>query len=279
MPLRKNGCIFRKLSTQKKMKKKYFFPLMLWAAIGLGACEKKEASSTRLQVRLTDSPGDYAEVNVDVRAVQIHASETAGEEGWTTLSQINPGVYNLLDFANGRDTLLASADLPSGHISQIRLVLGNQNSVRLKGQTQRIPLKTPSGQSSGLKVKINADLRQDVTYVVLLDFDAARSVVKRGNGDYNLKPVIRTLTEAVAGGIKGTVTPAAAKPGIYVISATQDTIGGYADDQGRFLIKGVPAGTYTVKFYSADPAGNKTLTSVSVSNDRIQELGTVDLNY
>jgi hypothetical protein len=261
------------------MKKKYFFPLMLWAALGLGACDKQEAGSARLQVRLTDAPGDYDEVNVDVRSVQIHKSDGAGEEGWVTLPQINPGVYNLLDFANGRDTLLASADLPSGRISQIRLVLGDNNSLKLKGQAQRIPLTTPSGQAAGLKVKINADLREDVTYVVLLDFDAARSVVKRGNGGYNLKPVIRTLTEAVAGGIRGTVTPAAAKPGIYVISANQDTIGGFADDYGRFLIKGVPAGTYTVKFYTTDPYVDKTLTNVSVSNDRIQELGTVDINY
>ncbi len=252
---------------------------MLWAAVGLGACNKHETGSAKLEVRLTDAPGDYAEVNVDVRSVQIHASDGTGEEGWTTLPHINPRVYNLLDFANGRDTLLASASLPSGRISQIRLVLGDQNSLRLKGQTQRLPLKTPSGQTSGLKIKINADLREDVTYVVLLDFDAARSVVKRGNGDYNLKPVIRTLTEAVAGGIKGTVTPAAAKPGIYVISASQDTIGGFASDNGSFLIKGVPAGTYTVKFYTGEPVKTTTLTGINVQKDQILDLGPVAINY
>lgn len=252
---------------------------MLWAVIGLGACNKHETGSAKLEVRLTDAPGDYAEVNVDVRSVQIHASDGAGEEGWVTLPHINPGVYNLLDFANGRDTLLASASLPSGRISQIRLVLGDQNSLRLKGQTQRLPLTTPSGQSSGLKVKIDSDLREDVTYVVLLDFDAARSVVKRGNGDYNLKPVIRTLTEAVAGGIKGTVTPAAAKPGIYVISASQDTIGGFANDNGSFLIKGVPAGTYTVKFYTEDPSKTTALSEVTVPKDQILDLGSVSIDY
>jgi hypothetical protein len=261
------------------MKKKPLYLFMLWAAIGLGACNKHETGSARLEVRLTDAPGDYAEVNVDVRSVQIHASDGAGEEGWTTLPHINPGIYNLLDFANGRDTLLASASLPSGRISQIRLVLGDQNSLRLKGQNQRLPLTTPSGQTSGLKVKINADLREDVTYVVLLDFDAARSVVKRGNGDYNLKPVIRTLTEAVAGGIKGTVTPASTKPGIYVISASQDTIGGFANESGSFLVKGVPAGTYTIKFYTGEPAKTTTLTGINVQRDQILDLGAVGINY
>lgn len=261
----------------KNCMKKILFPLMLGAAIGLGGCDKQETGSARFQVRLTDSPGDYEEVNVDIQAVQIHKSETADEKGWITLNQINPGIYNLLDFANGRDTLLGSADLPAGRISQVRLVLGNQNSVRLKGQTQRLPLNTPSGQTSGLKVKIDTDLKEDVTYVVLLDFDAARSVVERGNGDYNLKPVIRTLTQAVAGGIKGSIVPAAAMPVVYVISASQDTIGGFTNEDGNFLIRGVPAGTYTVKFHAPAPYAEMSLPGVNVSKDQILDVGAVNL--
>jgi Domain of unknown function (DUF4382) len=261
------------------MKKKFFLPLLLSGLIGFSSCDSNDDNGTgtaRMEVRMTDAPGDYDEVNVEIESVQIHREGDDTEEGWVTLDKINPGVYNLLDFANGKDTLLASAELPVGHISQIRLVLGDENSVKLKNGDV-IDLKTPSGQTSGLKLQIDAHLEDDVTYMVLLDFDAARSVVPKGNGGYNLKPVIRTITQAIAGGIKGTVTPAEYKPGIYVISAENDTIGGFASDNGDFLIKGVPAGTYRVEFITEYGQHNKTVENVSVSQNQIKDLGVVML--
>ena len=60
-------------------------------------------------------------------------------------------------------------------------------------------LTTPSAQHSGLKLNVHAELTEGITYKILLDFDAARSIVKTGSGAYNLKPVIRTITEATSG--------------------------------------------------------------------------------
>ncbi|EJF08048.1 DUF4382 domain-containing protein [Pontibacter sp. BAB1700] len=260
------------------MRTKFLIPFLMSGLVWFSSCDSETDSNgtARMEVRMTDAPGDYEEVNVDIRSVQIHKENTDSESGWLTLDEINPGVYNLLDFANGRDTLLASANLPAGTISQIRLVLGDNNSVKLKNGTV-VDLKTPSGQTSGLKLQLNADLREDVTYVVLLDFDAAKSVVARGNGQYNLKPVIRTVTQAIAGAIQGRVTPAELKPGIYVISAANDTIGGFANENGDFLIKGVRAGTYTVKFYTENDEHNKTVENVTVAQDQVKSIGTIDL--
>ncbi|WP_205501180.1 DUF4382 domain-containing protein [Rufibacter psychrotolerans] len=263
------------------MRKRFFFALLWTAALGFAACsdESDPVGSAHLEVRLTDAPGDYEEVNVDIRSVQILREAADDGTDWMTLDHISPGVYNLLDFTNGRDTLLASSTLPAGRISQIRLVLGDNNSLKLKGVASPLPLTTPSGQTSGLKLQINTNLEADVTYVLLLDFDAAKSIVPRGNsGQYNLKPVIRTLTQAVAGGIRGTVTPATAKPGILVISAANDTIGGFADEAGNYLIKGVPAGTYKVQFSTVAPYQNKELTNIVVTNDQITQVPTVDLD-
>jgi hypothetical protein len=260
------------------MKIKPILPLLVCCLIWLSACndDSNSTGTTKMEVRMTDSPGDYKEVNIDIKSVQVHKEADGDDKGWITLDEINPGIYNLLDFANGKDTLLASSTLPAGKISQIRLILGDNNTLKLKDGTVKA-LKTPSGQQSGIKLKINANLESDVTYVLLLDFDAAKSIVPRGNGQYNLKPVIRTITQAVAGGIKGKVTPAEYKPGIYVISAAKDTIGGFANDNGDFLIKGVPAGTYTVKFYTEGDAHNKAVDNVSVSQNQIKDLGTIVL--
>ncbi|MDX5348114.1 MAG: DUF4382 domain-containing protein [Hymenobacteraceae bacterium] len=262
------------------MKMKYVMPLLFAAVVGLSACnndDDDQVGTAKMQVRLTDAPGDYEEVNVDIRSVEIHKDANDNGTGWQTLSNIKPGVYNLLDFANGKDTLLASAELPAGHISQIRLVLGPNNSLKLNDGTV-VPLNTPSGQQSGLKVQIHQELKADVTYVILLDFDASRSVVKAGNsGNYNLKPVIRAITTAVAGGIRGEVTPVAADPDILVISAANDTVGAVTDASGRFMVKGLTGGTYKVMF---DGAGTykDTTYNVNVTTDQITDMGMVDLN-
>ena len=235
--------------------------------------------NAKLQVRLTDAPGDYEEVNIDIQSVQIHTNQNAGNNdgGWQTLSHINSGVYNLLDFANGHDTLLASASLPAGKISQIRLILGNNNSIKLEDDATVYPLSTPSAQQSGLKLQVHADLEHNVTYVMLLDFDAAKSIVKTGNGNYKLKPVIKVITDAVAGGIQGDIEPNNANPAIFVMQNTDTIAGGFTNSNGQFIIKGLTAGTYTVRFDSAIDSLDKTVTGVVVTNNQITNMGTVTL--
>ena len=117
------------------MKIKFVLPVVLCAFIGLTSCDKNDdnaSGTSSLSVRMTDAPGDYEEVNVDIQSVLIHRDDNANNNssGWVTLSNINPGVYNLLDFANGQDTLLASSTLPAGHISQIRLFSKSVTVVR-----------------------------------------------------------------------------------------------------------------------------------------------------
>jgi hypothetical protein len=265
---------------------KFILPVvLLGVALGFSSCSNDDETATgtsKMEVRLTDAPGDYSKVLIDIRSVQIHTDGNANDNssGWTTLSNINPGIYNLLDFSNGKDTLLAASNLPSGRISQIRLILGENNSLVLKDGTTK-ELKTPSGQTSGLKVKIDADQVPDVTYVVLLDFDASKSIVAKGNGGYNLKPVIRTITQAVAGGINGVVTPAAEGNEVQVIETAPgsngviDTVGGFTTNTGAYLIKGLAGGTYNVDFYA--PGKKETVNSVIVTNSAITTLN-IDMN-
>ncbi|MDO7850832.1 DUF4382 domain-containing protein [Hymenobacter convexus] len=264
------------------MKITRLLPFAAAALLGLAGCSKSDDSSagmSKFEVRLTDAPGDYKAVNLDVQQVQVHVSDDDKEEGWQNLGLIRPGIYNVMDYTNGNSALLTSADFPAGKISQIRLILGNNNTLTLRDGTV-VPLKTPSGQTSGLKLKIDAVLVRDVTYQLVLDFDVAKSIVAKGNGGYNLKPVIRTVTTAVAGGIRGVVTPAAARPLVLAIrtsAAPNDTLSTTADAAGGFLIRAVPAGTYRVEFQTVLPYRNATRTGVSVTNDQITDLGSVSV--
>lgn len=154
----------------------------------LAACNKNAESAMR--VRMTDAPGDFQQVNVEVISVQVHYSNEKNEDkAWVSLAT-NAGIYDLLTLQNDITAVLApDTKIPAGGIDQMRLVLGAKNTVMIDSLV--FDLKTPSAMQSGLKFNINAFLQADETYDVLIDFDAAKSIVIEGNGSFSLKPVIR----------------------------------------------------------------------------------------
>lgn len=251
-----------------------FLAIPLFVALSFVACNKnKTAAPSKLTVSLTDDPGSYDAVNVDIQDLQVN---TGSDTGWTSLPLTRKGVYNLLDFKNGLDTLLTSSELPAGTLSQIRLVLGSNNSVVVNGINY--PLSTPSSQQSGLKLNVHANLIDGIEYKLWLDFDAGRSVVETGNGNYILKPVIRTYSEATSGAIKGSVVPANSHSTAYAIQNTTDTIASAIADttSGNFIIGGLPAGNYNVAIHANGYAD--TTVSGSVTTGTVTDLGSVQLH-
>ncbi|MEO6290966.1 MAG: DUF4382 domain-containing protein [Ginsengibacter sp.] len=153
------------------------------AVLLLSAC-KKESTNSTLQIRMTDAPASFDEVNIDLKEVTVKfATDTSG---WVSL-QTTPGVYNLLGLQNGVDTLIAQGAFQSNVVKEIRLVLGDNNTIKSGGQTY--PLTIPSGSESGLKLKVNKDLKENLE-TLLIDFDAALSVKEEIDG-YKLRPVLR----------------------------------------------------------------------------------------
>lgn len=248
---------------------KSVLPVLIVGAFMLTSCSNQ--NNARLEVSLTDSPGDYEEVNIDIQDVQINSG--TGNSGWMSLN-VEKGVYDIRQLTNGIDTLLGSIELPSGKISQIRLVLGTNNSIKVDGVEHDI--NTPSAQQSGLKLNLHADLIEGITYKILLDFDAARSIVKQGNGSYSLKPVIRAIEEATSGAIKGSVTPIEAAPAVYAIVGT-DTVGtALTDSTGKFLLRGLPADTYLVTLVPATGFITKDKPNISVTVGNVTDLGLIE---
>lgn len=224
---------------------------------------------TKLSVKLTDGPGAYDAIYLSVKEIQVLSSE-----GQSTLS-VGTQPFNVLNFRMGKDTLLASQDIPSGRLQEIRLIL-NDTGNRIIVNGISYPLTTPSGQSSGVKLKVQENLEAGVAYTLLLDFDAAKSVVQTGNGNYILKPVIRAVPNAVSGAITGIISPADSSPKIYAIAGT-DTLGTISDAQGKFWFPGVSAGTYKVEVQPVSPYINKTIENVVVVQGSVKDLGTITI--
>ena len=265
-----------------KKRRLFFIVCSIGAILFFGSCSKNgksSSTSSRLQIALTDGPDpSVKEVWVDIQQIEILMSDTTHP---LILNGSHPGVYNLLDFSDGKDTLLADATIPPGTISQIRLILGDNNYIITRDDV-KIPLKTPSAQESGLKVQVHQEVNGGILYRLTLDFDAGRSIVKAGNsGNYLLKPVLRIISLIPSGGdIQGVVIPDSTRTFIFAIQGL-DTIASTSSDtsSGKFLFKDIPAGNYSLFFVPSDTSLKQTNVNTVVTLGQITNLDTVRLQH
>jgi hypothetical protein len=194
---------------------------VLFAALALAACGGGSSSDSNVQpmgslrVALTDAPScGFDQVNISVSRVRVHASQSADDNssGWRDLSVTPARRVNLLDLTNGILEELGQIALPAGQYTQLRLVLqpnaggSPANSVVPTGGAEQ-PLDTPSAAQSGIKLIHAFTVPAGGLADVVLDFDACKSIVQRGNGTFGLKPVIAVVPRVVAE-IVGNVDPA-----------------------------------------------------------------------
>ncbi len=199
-------------------------------------------------VRLTDAPGTYDQVNIVFDSVSVHISSGDTLGGWYTIFR-GHARYNLLDYINGKDTVIAEAAIPSGVYNQLRVYLGAGSTVVTGGSTY--PLVVPSGMQSGLKFNIQANILSETKYEVALDFDAHRSIVKTGSSSYLMNPVVRTVVTSLSGSLTGQVVPDTVGATVLAIADT-DTAATFTDASGRFTFKYLDPGLYLVRCIPAD---------------------------
>ena len=260
------------------------------AIFTLGACGGGDTGGTgmgTLRVAMTDAPAcGYDHVYVTVEKVRVHQSSSAGEgdAGWADVT-LNPALrVDLLSLTNGVLAELGQTPLPAGRYTQMRLVLapnngnGNgtiANALRLTGSTEDIPLVTPSGQQSGLKMNVNLDVAANQMVDAVLDFDACKSVVSAGSsGRYLLKPVISVTPRYISGvlgyvdaGLIGPYTTVSLQQGGVVIKST------VPDSTGRFLLQPVAPGTYDLVL-TAPGRATTVITGVPVTAETVLSLNT-----
>lgn len=233
------------------------------------------SSQGRATVKMTDDPSNFDAMIVNIDRIEVHKSGT-GSNGWEVLSD-QPTRVNLLSLTNGQTSLLGSSTLAAGSYDQLRLILGSGNSIVDQGTSYALSI--PSGLQTGIKININLQVKDGQTSNVLLDFNAAQSVITSGVGIYILQPVIRSVNMNSDGNIKGTISPGTLHS--YVMAYSQeDTVSTFADTtNGSFKIVGLSAGTYNVHFYAGSRAYNDTtITGVEVNAGNDTNMGTITLH-
>ena len=241
-----------------------------------------------LKINLTDAlekndaNGVYENIFISISRIEAHFVETdeeqldtedAGESekgNWQVIAEWDEGEGFEVDLIElgGKSILLASELLPSGKYTQLRIFLEDQAIIIVNGEEglEEHDLNIPSVEQTGIKLIHPFEIIPGQITELTLDFDVEKSIIKTGNGDYKLKPVIGIISsyspdegELFFGSIEGLVyelNVEEERVGIVGASVTIEgltlpyggTYGGTTNTglDGYYTIIDVPFGVYKV---------------------------------
>jgi hypothetical protein len=266
------------------------------AALFIAACSSMNGTVSSgmamISVKVSDPAtcatpnGPFSHVYVTITDVQANVSTSAGpnDSGWVDLTpnlKSAPKQVDLLGLASNQCFLASLGDsqqLQAGTYQQIRIILagdstgissnscgnGAANCVQLSKDSSFHTLNLSSEDKTGIKIpashiaggglKVEAGKTTDLD----IDFQTCQSILKEGNGQYRLKPVLRagvvsTISSSINGSVidnstgqpvAGTTWVALEQPdGSGVDRVVQSLV---ANADGTFVFCPLPAGTYDV---------------------------------
>jgi Domain of unknown function (DUF4382) len=287
------------------------------------------AGTGTINVSITDPPvckfphGSFLHVYVSIRSVQAHISASADDNtpGWQELVpalKADPMQIDL--FAAGPNACLlamlgSNTSLPVGTYQQIRLLLvandggggpmpmnnacGNQgfncvvlndgsiHEIKLSSQANT-GLKIPPGQIQGGPITVAAGQSVDLN----IDFNACKSLIQQGNGEFRLKPVltagqVSTNNTGISGQVVDSATGMPIAGGTVLVALEQqvnmtgpDVIfrETAADSDGNFVFCPLPVGaTFDVVVVAINGAGVAYNATVAIGVPGGTKLTTIPL--
>lgn len=235
-----------------------------------------------MAIRLTDAPGDFAELMIEIDQVEVQTESGA----WVNLSSESQMV-SVLDLTNGAEIEIASAaQLEAGAYSAVAIHLGANSSLSVQsdGVMNQFDLET----EEAIIIQIDEQVEAGGTTSVLLDFNVAESITLNEAGEPVLDPVVEEIEDEETG-IQGHIEGGALAA--IVLESADGSISGYTDANGNFLLRGMAAGEYSLSIETQGEAeiglpgvgvslgaGNSTtVQGVVVAEGSITQMGSISL--
>jgi hypothetical protein len=274
-----------------------FASLLIVFALSFSSCTKNGVKNgDALQVYLTDGPGDFEAVNLDIQKVEVkldndekhskddrfgdndddkddHLKRKDDFGEWIDLAY-TPAIVDVLKLRNGVEKMLADGNV-TGTVRKIRITLGSNNTVVKGGVTSTLNLINET--NNFLYIKLNDEHRERAAgngLKVWVDFDIANSIAEV-NGKFYLRPVLRPFCNANFAEAEGRVLPEGIKPTVTFSNGLGFNSVAIPAPNGEFKIRGLLEGTYTVT-YSAAGYVSQTKT-VTVAKGKDTKMDTVTL--
>jgi hypothetical protein len=261
--------------------------------------------------------GPFAHVYVTITDVQANVSSSAGDgdSGWTDLTpglSSQPKQIDLLGQANNQCFLATLGDaqqLQAGVYQQIRLILADNSATvtnnacgnstncvvlsadssvhtLLLSSESKTGLKIPSGQIASGGFTIAAGQTKDLD----IDFNTCESIVREGNGQYRLKPVLHAgevsaTSTSINGKILDSATGNPVNGQVLVALEQKDatgvdriTMATLAGSDGSFVFCPIPSGTYDIVVVGEQSDATAYQPSIVTGVANGQTIGTVSLH-
>lgn len=276
--------------------------LAISAAAVMTACNKSTSAESvpagkeQLSLYLTDGPGVFDNVYIDIRSVKVlvdtskdtrsHDNDDWDGRGaddkkkdssfvWEDLG-IKPGIYDILKFRNGADTILASAGITKGSIRLIKIELGTNNTLVKDSVTY--PVQLPPNDKNYVLLKLKGGECEEHApgkKRLWLDFDITRSIVEKNN-QFFLKPVFHFFVVNNSAMVAGKVTPREAKAVITLFNQT-DTAYALPNQEGYFKMRGLKEGNYSLYVNASNGYFDTTLNNITVKATGETSVGIITL--
>lgn len=261
---------------------------LLAFAFTLSACnkeevqmEEEEAAPRSFKVSMTDAPGDFQSLVVEIESVEAYMENS----GWVTLNNETQFV-SVLDLTNGIETSLAlQQDAEFGTYTKLRIKFGESNKLMVETNVEIGGLITSSVTtefdlefegSNEIEIEIDEEVSAEQGVDILLDFNVAQSIQEDGEA-YIIDPMITEISDrstGVQGRVEGTISAA------LVLTNGDESISSYTDASGQFLIRGVEDGTFDLIVYPEQEEGEEMMEEILiegivVTEGQITNAGTI----
>jgi len=149
-------------------------------------------NSTLVTVKLQGTPSTLSKANLEVIDIQLRVLEDeSNPNAWVSLNTVNTGIHDLTKITdNTVVTLVDFEEIPSEFIYNIKLVLGDNNTM-VKNGLEYVLDMAPEYNNASVNI-VGKQLMSNKIYDFVLVFDVDGSIEMSSEGNANLNPKMST---------------------------------------------------------------------------------------